>query len=1197
MYLDKIEIHGFKSFGDSVKLNIPKGITAVIGPNGSGKSNVADAIRWVLGEQSAKTLRGNKMEDIIFAGTEKRKSLGYAEVSMHIHNDEKELPIDYREVAVKRRVYRSGESEYFLNGAPCRLKDIQELFMDTGVGKEGYSIIGQGQIDKVLSSKPEDRRNLFEEAAGIYKYKVRRIEAEKKLDKERENLIRINDIIGEIEGRLVPLEMEAEKTRQYLKLRETLKEYELNLFISEIDRLKEALGKIEENSKDLKDETDETTRQKEALINHYNEWKKSKQALFEDINKITQIVGQMEKDQQKKYGEIALNEERTSSIDTLIKQIEEDTKSQELNQNNMQVEIQMLHTKKTGLELEAATQQDILLKTQQNFLTIQNKIDAMQSDLESSKQELYDKLRKIDWFKTEKEKKGALEEQLDYRKSQINDTVKKLNSEIQHQEVQLQLLEKKQNDATVKVNDLINRFGIVDENKNNLEQNKHTKRRALDILQKDVEQLQRQAKWLEQLKNDHEGYYQSVKQVLNLKKQEPQKWQGIIGVVADLLEVPQNYEVAIVTALGSGMQNIVTERELDAKNMIATMKTKGISRVTFLPKDTVQPGSGVKDLNQLSNDKGFLGVASSLVKYNNSYDGIISSLLGRILIVDTIDNASKIAKKYGYRYKIVTLEGEVFNSGGSLSGGSNKNQKNNIFSRSRELKELNEKIELQTVTTQKSKEELVMLETALNQNLEEWDFLTEEITKLEDLKKELLLEINKTSESLRFTKTSQLTLIEERNKIQDTQDELEASKEQIDEELKNFEVSLEQDELEVKQLEDKLMHNKTEEDQYRNEITEKKIALSTTKQSIEHIVEQVKKIEENIIDTKEKHISTISRKEELLTDRAKFIEANTALKLEIEQLEEQILETVSNRKKLENDQKKLEGEESTIEEGLNQFTERLNQLKEESFRLTSRKEKIEMEIDTYTNSIWDQYELTYGGALQFKQEVTNVVELKKNTDRLKGQIKVIGNVNVNAIEEFEETKTRYDFLLAQKTDIEKAEETLLQMIDKLTQEMQDIFREQFKHIATNFSAVFEELFGGGTAFLQLTDEENILESGIEIIAKPPGKKLQNMTLLSGGERTLTAIALLFGILKLKPSPFCVLDEIEAALDDANVLRFADYLNDLSKETQFIVITHRKGTMERADTLYGVTMQERGVSKVLSIKLEEANQYLDKKAAN
>ncbi|MHC1750433.1 MAG: chromosome segregation protein SMC [Cellulosilyticaceae bacterium] len=1194
MYLDKVEIHGFKSFGDSVKLNIPQGITAVIGPNGSGKSNVADAIRWVLGEQSAKTLRGNKMEDIIFAGTEKRKSLGYAEVAMHIRNDEKELPIDYREVAVKRRVYRSGESEYFLNGSPCRLKDIQELFMDTGVGKEGYSIIGQGQIDKVLSSKPEDRRALFEEAAGIYKYKVRRIEAEKKLDKEKENLIRIHDIISEIENRLSPLEIEAEKTRQYLKLRETLKGYELTLFITEIDRLKQELKDIEGHAKNVEGESVDTQKQKEMLLARYNAWKKAKQALFENINHITQVVTQMEKDQQKKYSDIALNEERVSSIDALIKQIEDDTKNQERDQSNMQIEIQMLTSKKTGLELEAATQHDILAKTEHKFEAIQNNIGAMQNNLETSKQEFYDKLRKIDWFKTEKEKKGALDEQLEYRKIQINDTVKQLNSEIQHQEVSLKVLEKKQNEAILKTETLTNAFNTTDSQKTALEQNKMTKKKELEKVIKELEQAERQAKWLEQIKNDYEGYYQSVKQVLGLKKQEPQKWQGVVGVVADLLEVPKSYEVAIVTALGSGMQYIVTEKEADAKNMIVTMKAKGIARVTFLPRDTVQPGSLVKDLAQLSHDKGFLGVASSLVKYDATYDGIISSLLGRILIVDTVENASLIARKYCYRYKIVTLEGEVFNSGGSLSGGSSKNQKNNIFSRSRELKELKEKIESYVANIETCKENVRGVEEALENNLKQWDELTEALIKLEDLKKELILEVNKTSESLRFTKTSQLTLIEERNKIQDTQDTLLSDQEQLEDELKTFEKTLENDELEVKRLEEKLLGNKEEEDAYRAEITEKKIALSATKQNIEHISEQITKIEESIAHTKEKRTGIVARKQTLLKDRENLGESNKSLKQEIEQLEEQIVATVATRKKLEEDQINLASEESGIEEGLNRLTERLSHLNEERFRLENKGEKIEMEIETQTNSIWEQYELTYGGAMQFKQAFDNAIDLKKNTDRLKAQIKVIGNVNVNAIEEFEETKNRYDFLMTQKNDIEKAEETLMQMIDKLTQEMHEIFREQFKNIAANFSQVFEELFGGGTAFLQLTDEENILESGIEIIAKPPGKKLQNMTLLSGGERTLTAIALVFGILKLKPSPFCVLDEIEAALDDANVLRFANYLNSLSKETQFIVITHRKGTMERADTLYGVTMQERGVSKVLSIKLEEATEYLDKK---
>lgn len=1196
MYLDKIEIHGFKSFGDAVKLSIPRGITAVIGPNGSGKSNVADAIRWVLGEQSAKTLRGTKMEDIIFAGTEKRKSLGYAEVSMYIKNDDHVLPIEYTEVVVKRRVYRSGESEYFINGSACRLKDIQELFMDTGIGKEGYSIIGQGQIDKILSSKPEDRRSLFEEAAGIYKYKVRRHEAERKLEKEKDNLLRIHDIMSELEARLGPLEIEAGKTKEYLSLKDTLKDIEINLYIEEVERIKEDKKKLALDIDVIANQLHESEKQKENIAQLQAQNKIKREELFNAAQSILQRINELEKRQQQKHAEIQLNKERISSIHQLVEQIDKDTKKQQDYKAIMQNEYQGLKAKYTALELEEAMKKERLLKKEQEFEDKQKDLELKEKSLESSKSQIFDKIHQIDLLKTEIDKKNSIEEQMDYRYSQLTESIQTFNSDIIHQEVHLQVQKKKEKEMQTTLKSTQQTFEKLEAEKSKLEEELSVLGSAWRTNEQNKEQAKRQIAWLEQIKNDFEGYYHSVKQVLTLKKENEATWNGILGITADVIEVPKEYEVAIVTALGGAMQNIVTRSEKDAKAMISLMKQRNIAKVTFLPLDTIQPYAKPQDLEALRGEKGFLGLGSDVVGYDKLYTPIVSNLLGRILIVDHVDNASIIARKYKYRYKIVTLDGEIFHSGGSLSGGASKNNKNNIFARTRELKELKESYEDYKVQKDSLEERIKVTQDSMNTLLSSWDEISETLMRLQDEEKELILEINKCENSLKLTRQSQLQLVEEKLKIEDAKALADEGKEEVYAKIKVLEETITMNRENLKDLEEEFEMLKSVREQFRNELTEEKIALSTTTQKRLHVEEQIRSLEVNIENTKEQHVSILERKEALHEDEEKLKVTIKKTEEEIEKLEEEIMNAQAEKVHVQEARAQLEEQSVSVDENAIKINEVLANLKEESYRLNNKKEMLEMEEKKQTDTMWEQYELTYSACLPFKKDLGAINDIKKQADQIRGKIKVIGHVNVNAISEFEEIRTRFEFLSKQRQDIEKAEAALVELINQLTMQMHEIFKEQFQNIAENFSLVFKELFGGGMAFLQLVDEENILESGIEIIAKPPGKKLQNMTLLSGGERTLTAIALLFGILKLKPSPFCVLDEIEAALDDANVLRFAEYLGSFSKETQFIVITHRKGTMERADTLYGVTMQERGVSTVLSIKLEEATKYMDKKTS-
>ena len=1196
MYLEKVEIHGFKSFGDAIKLNIPKGITGVIGPNGSGKSNVSDAIRWVLGEQSAKSLRGSKMEDIIFAGTEKRKPLGYAEVALTIKNPDQKVAIEYTEIVVKRRVYRSGESEYFINGSPCRLRDVQELFMDTGVGKDGYSIIGQGQIDRVLSSKPEERRTLFEEAAGIYKYKMRRQEAEKKLDKQRENLTRLQDIIGEIENRIGPLEIEAQKTTHFLKLKDELKEVDINIFIYEMDRLEKEIQELEQKTVsvelELKDQYALQSKQyaeKEAL-------KTERDRVYHEAEEMIENISNLEKAKERRQSQIALNNEKVTSTMRLLEQVHHDQKEQVADHQTKTEKLSFLETKRTALELEKASKESIIRQEEEKIQQIAKHLEELLSHIDASKTALHQKLREIDLFEADIQKNDGVEAQLEFRQEQIKEQIARMNSEIQHQEVSVMLIEKKQNEGKEKITRLTDELNILRDKKEALTKQKAMLEKDMNTMSQNVQQAERQLKWLNHIKEENEGYFSSVKQVLNVVKKEQAKWRGIVGVVGELLEVPKDYEIAIVTALGGAIQNIVTVSETDAKEMIKVMKERGIARVTFLPLDTVRPSTPIQE-KQLTNEKGYLGLASELVQYDGQYKHIISSLLGRIIIVDDMHNASRIAKNYGYKYKLVTLQGEVFNSGGSLSGGSTKNQANNLFSRARELKETEEKLNHLLLSKEEVTKAVAKVTKVLEDVVKQYEALTVTWTESVDEDKHYALELEKNRHALKLNKENQLQLIKERNNIDESIEKLCKSKEEAADQLADLKASITEDEAAILELEDSLKDSRIERENLEKQLTEKRIGLSSTIQNMNYMLEQIKDLEEAINSHDSKRLQfheTITKYE---TEITSLKQETLEIAEQIKQDEEQIQEAQAKRK--DYDQKKLllEQSEKALSDKESKLNEAVDLLKEEKYRLDHKKENSLLQKQTWGNSMWEQYEITYSHALNYKKESIQIADFKKQSVDLKTRIKQIGNVNVNAVEEYNETKTRYEFLLGQKEDIEKAAETLVEMIDKLMEEMKEIFKVQFAIIARNFSEVFKELFGGGEAYLELVDEENILESGIEIIAKPPGKKLQNMSLLSGGERTLTAISLIFGILKLKPSPFCVLDEIEAALDDANVIRFANYLEKLSDGTQFIVITHRKGTMEHAHTLYGVTQQERGVSTILSIQLDDVDQYMDKKKSS
>lgn len=1191
MYLDKIEIHGFKSFAESTVLNIPQGITGIIGPNGSGKSNIADAIRWVLGEQSARNLRGSKMEDIIFSGTDKRKSLGYAEAILTIKNSEKKLPIAYTEVSIKRRIYRSGESEYFMNGSPCRLKDIQELFMDTGIGKEGYSIIGQGQIDRVLTSKPEERRALFEEAAGIYKYKIRRQEAERKLEKERDNLVRVQDIINELENRLKPLEVEAEKTKRFLKLRDTLKGIEVNIFLYEMAEIEKELKKLVENNQIAENELSRQESLKANQVQKQKTLRQQREALYQQTEiKIKKIV-EIEKEKAIKQNQIHLNEEKISSTSKLIQQVQKESIAYQESYQNQQEKTSHLEARLTTLKQEQVEQEKYVSKEEAQLKTL----EAQQNHyIEQNKQvdaQYYHTLREKDKLEIDKHTNQNAIQTLEERKGQLEKQLLELKTTIKEQKTQKEQIEQEQAIQKEQVEQLRCQQTQLEEQKNSLTQQKIKIEDENHLIYQNKVQLERQIEWLKQLQAENEGYVNHVKQVLKIAQEDSIKWQGIIGVVGNLIEVPKQYEIAILTALGGTLQNIVTKEEKDARAMIEAMKQKGIARVTFLPLDTVQSYGSIKE-EGLSLEEGYIGVASELVQYHPRYQSIIKALLGRIIIIETMQQASYIAKKYHYKYKLVTLQGEIFNPGGSLSGGSTKNQKNNVFSRSRELKQAQEALR-NLLTKDTDLEASIKALESINKHYAEIEIAYQ---KEYHSAQQIQLEQEKISQSLKFNEKQYEALLVDYKAIEKTKENKLKVNLEISAQLEKLEKGLlklqnEKETLEAEQEEIQLEYNKMNK-----RFLEKQISLSTIIQTIKHVETQLIEIKETEKDYESKQTAFQNNLVAYQENIEALKEEIVGLNQKLQQDDLMITQLHQEQKLAEKQKNQIEQEEKEVERLLEKTTETIQLLQQEGYRLKVKQESEELKKQNWQNKMWELYELTYNKALSYKTEEPITV-LKEQAIKLKNSMKTIGSVNINAIDEYKETKERYTFLVEQKTDIEKAADTLLKMIEQLTKEMKEIFKVQFSIIAHSFSEVFQKLFGGGEAYLELTDEEHILDSGIEIIAKPPGKKLQNMSLLSGGERTLTAISLIFGILKLKPSPFCVLDEIEAALDEANVLRFAQYLETLSGQTQFIVITHRKGTMTYAHTLYGITQKDKGVSTVLSVQLEEAYKYAkqDKKS--
>lgn len=1180
MYLKSIEVHGFKSFANKIHFEFENGITGIVGPNGSGKSNVADAVRWVLGEQSAKSLRGSKMEDVIFSGTELRKPMGYAYVALTINNEDHKLPIEYDEVTVARRVYRSGESEYLINGNNCRLKDVQELFMDTGIGKEGYSIIGQGQIDKILSGKPEDRRELFDEAAGIMKFKKRKQTALQNLEQEKLNLSRVNDIIAEIELQIGPLEEQSKVAKEYLRLRDNLRELDVNLFLTENEKLKETKSTTESNLANITEELKKSTKDFELIKEEFDKVELKIEEHEKEIETHKNILNQQRLEKEKQEGAIKVLKEQILSLKqnevhyTSRKEIIE----KELAQRKE--ELSTLTIDKEQLNAQYNSLDEKQLEVSKVLGDIRNEISNLTKEAEALNGEIFEALSENSTIKANMQRYETILEQNNLKKVELNQKLLRNKSEESLLEIEI----KKQEDLLKEINDAIEKNTQAIKAKEE-EIAKFAKEiEEIDLMvSKKSQEFHREASKLESLKNiteRYEGYGNSIKKVMEKKDTK-----GVIGVVADIIKVEPKYEVAIETALGGSIQNIVTDNEETAKELINYLKQNKFGRATFLPLTSVT-GKDVHSLDKYLSEPGVLGIASNLVKTEDRFKGIITSLLGRSIVVDHIDNALKLARKYQYSLRIITLDGELLSAGGSLSGGAYKNT-SNLLSRRREIEELETLVSTISKDISSLKDKKEELKAVRDESLSILAKEKEELQQFFINQNTFKMKLNQLAKQKQDSNLIYDEIANEINEIDKQSVELGKNLSSLEESLSlNLDKS-KNHELKIDEI-NKILESKKAEEQIQIEKDAAiRIDYSALEQKNQNVLENIKRVkkemeklyeeENSLTKSLTESLNAVHEKQEEIESTTKRIEE---LDIAISELDEKIQKEIIIKDELQKSHKNF----FTKREEL---SKEISNLDKESFRLTSQLEKLTELIDEKINYMWEEYELTYHNALEYKWNYEeDITTLKKKIGAVKNEIKALGDVNVNAIEDYKNISERYTFLKNQRDDLEKAEDALINIINELDEEMRNQFNIKFKEIREQFDKVFKELFGGGKATLELTEDDDILEAGIIITSQPPGKKLQNMMQLSGGEKALTAIALLFAIQNLKPSPFCLLDEIEAALDDANVKRFAKYLHKLTKHTQFIIITHRRGTMNAADVLYGITMQEKGVSTLVSVNLIE-----------
>ena len=1183
MYLKRLELQGFKSFADKTVLEFKPGITAVIGPNGSGKSNISDSIRWVLGEQSMKSLRGAKSEDIIFAGTQNRKSLGFAEASIVIDNTDGELPVEYAEVIVTRKIYRSGETGYFINKTPCRLKDILELFMDTGIGKDGYSIIGQGKIDEILSNKSEDRRHIFEEAAGIVKYRARKSESEKKLEQTKLNLLRINDILSEIEAGLDPLRIQSEKAKRFLELHESLKDIEVGLFIHNIETYKEKLEQVVEDLKILENQKNDEEKKLNNIQNKKGTLKKQIDELIEEIEKCQNIGFESTNQIEKINSEIGISNEKVlhnkENNERLLSEIEDSKqkiKDLQEEKDTKKQKKDSLFSNKEKFEKELEEKEAELSKLTKGLSTKELEIEAKKQVIEKNTDLKYEKNIEISSLDANFEN---IEKRQKSIKTEIQETVSELDrtrTQKQDMSKEFKKIESEKNCATKELEENSNKKEKI-ENKIK-EFNEQIDKMSYELRMKDSRQ-----KFLIETEKEKEGYAKAVKLLLTDCDKNADLNKGVHGIIANLISVDKKYETAIEMTLGGMLQNIVTDNEEVAKKLVNHLRANNMGRASFLPITSIK-GSKIDKIK--GKFPGVIGVAADLVKFDKKYTQIVYNLLGRTVIVDNMDTGIALAKENKYGFRIVTIQGDIINASGAITGGSVAQKTVNILGRGREIENLAKEIEVLQNKISETKRSKQDYEESISEFVEDSKELDEKIQQINIVyatEKQKMLSVEE--QILRLENTLS-KLRNENEKIENQKADIKNQKQNIQNSVEDLEKEINELSIVIKEFAEANSENQKYIDDLNFDITNLKISVSSFDESgssIDEIIERIDKDIENYnnaITVKNDQIEDLKREDIELNEKIE------SLKNQIIEIKNSVSTSTEKIEQLKLDRANKNEELNKIEKDITDQFNLLEDLKGNLVKIDVKKTKLEQDIDLVVNNLWEEYELTPNNATDYKK-VENVQTTQKEVNDIRSEIKDLGSINVDSIEEYKKTKERYDFMCEQRLDLENTISKLRKMISEITDTMKKQFVEKFKLINKNFNEVFVELFGGGKAELILEDEDNVLECGIDIKAQPTGKKLQNMMLLSGGEKAFTAIALLFAILKINPAPFCILDEIEAALDDVNVYRYAEYLKKFCSDTQFLVITHRKGTMEAADTVYGVTMEENGISKLLSMKLAQS----------
>jgi chromosome segregation protein len=1182
LYLKSLEIHGFKSFADKTKLEFGPGITCIVGPNGSGKSNICDALRWVLGEQSIKSLRGSKLEDVIFSGSEKRKPLGMADVTLVFDNASGLLPLAFDEITVSRRVYRSGESEFLINKVPCRLKDIQELFNDTGVGKEAFAIIGQGQVDAILSSRPEERRALFEEAAGIIRYRNRKLEAARKLESTDVNLARLQDLLFEIEQNLPPLKEEAQKAQQHQQWSKELEALEISLTCLDLKKLSEAREKVLAQEQELEKKIWEQESSHALLTTEWEQSQLAKQQLEEQQRKRQEELFRLQQDLNKNQSDMTIAKDRVAIIQERESKLQE-----EINQNKdklLQLEQEYADRQQEYDELVTAgsPQQEALTDSEQELSGYQQELTSCQEKEEQLKDALFDAEQKLVSLNNKqlelqfelrniKQQSLRLKENTaenELRRKELQEQLELNSSELSEQKGRLQQLKQQQEELM--------------ERKKELEQQVSSLRAEMEKVSQARHSVYSRIRVLEEMKESLEGYQAGVRSLFRNPVANGEL--KILGVVGELLKVPSQYERAIETALGSAVQNLVTETDEEAQKAIQWLKKEKAGRATLLPLNTLKPRKLAKEYQPLLGVEGVLGLASELVQIVPGKEIVLDYLLGTIVVVKDLSVGRAVARKSRYSLKIVTLDGDVLFPGGSLTGGSRQSVGTGLLGRNREIGEQRNKLNKLEAKLAELKQVLRDREQQQKDLETQWQQLQEETGKLalgiesreaerERLKQELFNQ----------GKITERELWEEEQLLAQEAD-LQLQLEEVEDEKAAAAIHKEKlrQEQQQNRAREELLNQKLQS--LSDRLTEQKVVLASQR-------EKLKSLENALAYAKQNRQEALEMQERLELELAQLAEQKASLGLSLAQLEEREIQLVLECQQLENGQKRLEAELveaqtrlRSLDAELNQLSKVLKELKEEHHQVAMQLTRLEVEWDNAVSRLQEKFQLTWEEAKGRQLELTSRREAENRVRILKKELNELGLVNPNAMAEYERLEERFRFLKTQQEDLLEARKGLFKIIDEMEKIMGRRFKETFEEVEIAFQDVFTYLFNGGKATLQLTDAGNLLESGIDIIAQPPGKKMQNLSLLSGGERALTATALLFALLKVKPSPFCVLDEIESNLDDVNVERVAQFIREFTEQTQFIVVSHRQGTMEAADALYGVTMEEKGVSRLISVKL-------------